>query len=1078
MRSLRIPRSMGMFCYILVLIATLTADAGSAETVKALRSRKRFLQSVETVSLLQEEAWLDRSGTQMRLEAGSHVRLKGLESTDDSDVNGKQGMIQAYDPYSGHYIITMTSGGSARRIRPENLELLELSEINDDPVADGDRFRHGAHVMVFGLRSLPELNGKVGVVRHFDFGTGRYVVEIPGAPPKRIKPANLRLATGRGGRGSISLATGRGSISLDHRPNPGGAGASSVCQSSTADAGPSDLAKGTEVRLFGLRSPVARPWNGLVAIVHCFDASSQRYVVALPDGSPRKIKPENLKVEEGSVIAMHANREPSDDSGSDEPSPPRREPSSQHRPRPRAGGAASICQTSDDAGPDGWSKGTKVRLHGLKSQTARPWNGLEAIVHCFDASSQRYVVALADGTPRKIKSVNLEAADGSTQALQESGGSPTSSGKDSTGTGGASICKTQQQPGFRGPGGLTIGAKVILHGLKSAAALHGKWNGMIGVVHCFDSQSQRYVVQCEDKMPRKLKAVNLLPADKADQFLAGPGGSDGGKQSPKGASICQQQASSKFVGPGGLTIGSKVRLHGLKSAAAVKGGWNGMVGVLHCFLPAEHRIVVACPDGLPRKLKLANLERVGATAPESQPDSEGAPQAGHAQSVCQPQLSGEKPAVGPGGLPIGTKVALFGLTSKAAVSGGWNGMVGIIHCFEPKSSRYVVAMSDGHPRKLKVENLAIVTTAVTQPTQNQTTNSSIAPKKVQWLKGAYVRLAGLKAAAELNGQVGSVVAFENSTQRYIVKIPGISRLKRIRVDNLEDVASSEPTTPSPIVAAAANIVGAPSVAGSHSGSGHQLSICNAYATHSPIQVFAVSSDGKHYTHIVKGLDFQSCSDVDNLDSDKVASLAFIIGKFQVAKKVVDFSTLTPGQGLELVVFRKDQNSLQALVHENPVEIGDNEAYYLHIVNAYAGRKSLELHVQRGKFLKKLPLDKTFRLATTQAINMVLSDGSQKLRLAFQPRRAKTYCIMTTGVDTGLRGEARPVGIVAHEIGAWTSSEEMVNEDSNSAATGQNEGSADGNSNDEVEDAPEKSAPAHPLGLASVIGRLFGGSGGS
>lgn len=951
-------------CSTLLLLSVVIVSVAAAP----VSGMKHFLQPPSAVSLLQEESFMDRSGTQMRLEAGSHVRMKGLTSA--ADLNGRQGTIQAYDPYSGRYVITMTSGGPSKRIRPENVELLELSEINDDPVADGERFHHGTHVTLFGLHQLRALNGKVGVVRHFDFATGRYVVEIPGQPPKRIKPSNLRRADG----------VARGSL------------------------------------------------------------LSNRQMTA-PSGPP---------------------------------------------------GGSSLCQSvGDDAGPSGFSKGTKVRLHGLRSALARPWNGLIAVVHCFDASSQRYVVALPDGTPRKIKAGNLQAAvlgptDGGVPALSEQGGQDPSSGsgpgpdssRSDSGSqqGKTSICKEQMEQqassGFKGPGGFAISSKVILHGLKSPSALSGHWNGMTGVVHCFDSSTQRYVVACSDGAPRKLRAANLMSAS----------GGGGGAKSNAG-SICQQQASKRFVGPGGLAVGSKVQLHGLRSAAAVKGGWNGMVGVIHCFVNAEQRFVVSCPDGIPRKLKLANLQRLhqeveGTVAyDKSQPDSEGAPQAGHAKSVCEPQLSRGQMSVGPGALAIGTKVALFGLTSKAAVNGRWNGMVGVVHCFDSKSLRYVVAMSDGHPRKLKVENLAIVTTAVTQPTQNQTTGKTTPPKKVNWMKGAYVRLFGLKSASELNGQVASVVAFENATQRYLVKVPGLARLKRIRVANLADVASTESAAPA-VVPAVANVVGAPPAPVAQHGSGHQLSVCNAYATHAPIQVFAVSADGKRYTHVVKSLDFQSCADLDDLPSDQVASLRFIIGKFQVAKKVVDFSSLTPGQGLELVVFRKDQNSLQALVHENPVEIGDSEAYYLHIVNAYAGRKSLELHVQRGKFLKQLPLDKTFRLSTMKAINLVLSDGSQKLRLAFQPRRAKTYCIMTTGVDEGLRGEPRNVGLVAHEIGTWTSSEEMINADANeqgaSTAPGQLGGVAGQSTDAEVEG--DNSPTARPtLGLASVLGNLFSGT---
>jgi len=949
---LRCPRSSGMLLLLVALLSSLALPisaavvVASAAVAEAPRPRKHFLQPPGAVALLQEDSYMGRSSVQATLAAGSHVRLKGLVST--KDLNGRQGTIQAYDPYSGRYVITMTSGGPSKRVRPGNVELLELSEINDDPVSDGDRFHHGARVTVFGLRGLKALNGKTGTIRHFDFGSGRYDVEIPGEPPKRIRPENLRPA-GKGESHAPSIAM------VDH-----------------------------------------------------------------------------------------------------------------HSRSQQASGSASVCQSSaGDAGPNGWPAGTKVRFHGLQSATARPWNGLVGVVHCFLAPSQRYVVALPDGTPRMIKPHNLELPDGSDAAPQSSGGASDS--------GSGSICKTQgvDTAGFQGPGGLRIGDKVILHGLKSASALKGHWNGLAGVVHCFDRESQRYVVKCSDGAPRKLKQANLMSAS---------GGHPGGgspSSAPGSKSICQQQATKGFVGPGGLAIGAKVRLHGLKSAGALKGHWNGMVGVVHCFVVAEQRFVVSCPDGAPRKLKLANLQKISgpnaAAAPQA--DSEGAPQAGPAhKSICQPQ---EGPQ-GPGGLAVGTKVAIFGLTSKAAINGRWNGMVGVMHCYDAKSLRYVVAMSDGSPRRLKIENLAIVTNAVTQPKQSLAAkNSTLSsqPKKVQWLKGAYVRLVGLQSAAELNGQVGSVVGYENTTQRYVIQVPGVKRLKRIRVNNLADVASSEPTVAPPVVAAIANVVGNGATPGVQKPqSGRQLSVCNAYATHSPIQVFAVSGDGKNYTHVVKDLDFQACSDIDSLPSEKVGALAFILGKFQVAKKTVDFATLTPGQGMELVVFRKDPNSLQAVVNENPIEIGDSEAYYVHVVNAYAGSRHLELRVQRGKFLQKLPLDRTFRLSTTKAINMVLSDGTQKLRLNFQPRRSKTYTIMATGVDQGLRGEPRNVGLVAHEIGAWTSSEEMVNPDGSDQAepAPAPEHIADKETGKEA----ESSGPAHSgssFGLVSVLGRLFSGT---
>jgi hypothetical protein len=909
-----------------------------------------------------------------RFTTGAHVRVNGLQAS--VDLNGKDGVVQTFDVLSGRYVVQIDGARSSKKIRPEHLSLLDESDNPGDEADAPLHFNNGAHVFIFGLHQLRDLNGKTGVIRHFDSPSGRYVVEVAGQPPRKIKAENIQLA--------------------NHAVQSSRSPPKSVCDSASDD-GPSGLPRGSKVVLYGLQSAVARSWNGLVGTVHCFDQASERYVVALPDGTPRKLRPSNLHLEgqENDSLQTPAL-------------PPSR--------TPEHSALRSVCDSSSDEGPSHFPRGSKVELYGLQSAVARSWNGLVATVHCFDQASERYVVAMPDGTPRKLKPSNLHLEGEEDDTHQEQNVEPSDSlaqhKKD------LSICKQQASHGFMGPGGFVIGSKVQLHGLQSAAAQSGHWNGMIGVVHCFDASSQRYVVACPDGQPRKIKPANLVS-------MTAPHGGD--QKSGAGAtSICQQQATQGFVGPGGLAIGSKVVIHGLQSPAAIKSGLNGMPGVVHCFDMSTHRSVVSCPDGMPRKLKLENLQR----SSDQEADALPLP---HAQSkptsICQPE-SAQGPA-GPGGLAAGMKVALFGLTSQAAIKGSWNGMVGVVHCYDASSQRYVVAMADGTPRRLKVENLAIVTNAVSQSIPSKVNSTSETNHPIHWIKGAYVRLLGLKVATELNGQVGSVVDFENSTKRYVIKVPGSAKLKRVKAANLADVAVSEPTVP-PVIAAVAHLEGFQGAQQPHTG--RQLSVCNAYATHSAIQVFAVSSDGKHYTHLVKNFDFQACSDVDNVPGDKVASLAFVIGKFQVAKKNVDFAGLTPGQGLELVVHRNDPNSLKAIIHENPVELGDTEAYYLHLVDAYAGKKPLTLEVQRGKFVQKMPLDKTYRLSSEQPIKMVLSDGVQKLKLTFQPKRGGTYCVMTTGVDPGLKGEPRNVGLVAHQIGAWTSSEEMENEDADASAS--------------------------------------------
>merc|ERR1719272_1922570 len=117
----------------------------------------------------------------------------------------------------------MTSGGPSKRARPANVELLQVSEINDDPVNNDEHFHKGAKVLLHGLRKLRMLNGQIGTIRHFDFGSGRYVVQISGQAPKSLKPENLQLATGRGRSTQHRQAVGR-STQHRHPPRPSGGG--------------------------------------------------------------------------------------------------------------------------------------------------------------------------------------------------------------------------------------------------------------------------------------------------------------------------------------------------------------------------------------------------------------------------------------------------------------------------------------------------------------------------------------------------------------------------------------------------------------------------------------------------------------------------------------------------------------------------------------------------------------------------------------------------------------------------------------------------------------------------------------
>lgn len=209
-----------------------------------------------------------------------------------------------------------------------------------------------------------------------------------------------------------------------------------------------------------------------------------------------------------------------------------------------------------------------------------------------------------------------------------------------------------------------------------------------------------------------------------------------------------------------------------------------------------------------------------------------------------------------------------------------------------------------------------------------------------------------------------------------------------------------------------------------------LSVCNAYTAIEPLQVFALLQGtrmrrGQRYAQLGKGLEFQTCSDLQNLPPSAIG-LAFISGRFQVARMVLERNK--PRSGVEVTIFRTDKNSLKATVHEDRIERADPRAYYLHVINGYAGSKSLDLVIQRGKYRQALPMGKTYRLSQEQLIGLTLTDGSHNLQLSFQPRRSRSYCIVATGAEAGVRGVPRNMGLIAHELGAWTTSEEAAQED--------------------------------------------------
>lgn len=807
-----------------------------------------------------------------RLDVGAHVLIQGLHHA-ASSWNGKEGVILAFDGLSGRYTVQVVgSSEPPKRITSDHLQLLD-SQTMGDPLGfmsepEAAHMRPGTRVRLTGLIHKRALNGRIGIIRQFDFGTGRYVVEVPNEEPKRVKPQNLQALDSED-----SVAT---------RPS---SAAKSVC-ADQVDPGPSDLPSGTHVKIHGLVSAAAVKgrWNGMLVTVHCFDSATQRYVVAMPDGSPKKLTPDHLSTTgtASEVIGQQAGATSSRTASNS--------------------GAVSICQTVSDSdhGPNGFEPGEKVMLQGLTSEAAvrGGWNGQTGVVHCFDEASQRYVVELPDGKPVRITGAHLQAVLDE-EAAQTLPHSPV----DNDGDGGAtSICQTVPQGD--GPSGLPQGVKVTLQGLTSEAAVRGGWNGQIAVVHCFDEASQRYVVALPDGKPVRVTAAHLIPGASEDPPTP------------------QQEDSS--------------------------------------LPPAAHTI----------------------------------PGAENSTSICQHQ--GALAHGGPKGLSAGDSVVIQRLQSEAAAKAGWNGKVGTVHCFDSSSQRYVIALPGNGPLRIKADHLTLVSAGKAADRQPDADGHPL-------VAGMHARVVGLKHATALNGQITTILGFDNKTHRYVVQMPEGSQ-KSIQSAHLAPVLTGSGTD----------------------GPKMKLSVCNAYAGSAPLQAFVVPQKGKKYKQVVQDLPYQACADVeDTLPGFAIDSIAFAVDRYEVARQPLNMSMLTGVHNEQLVVYRTKANSPKASIWKSLVE-RNGRFFVLHVINGYAGSRSLQLQVRVGQNVHRVPLDGSYRVAREQQISAVLSDGSQHLEVNFQPHLARTYCLVATGADEGPPpiGLSRHAGLVAHEVGSWTTAEEM------------------------------------------------------
>lgn len=255
-------------------------------------------------------------------------------------------------------------------------------------------------------------------------------------------------------------------------------------------------------------------------------------------------------------------------------------------------------------------------------------------------------------------------------------------------------------------------------------------------------------------------------------------------------------------------------------------------------------------------------------------------------------------------------------------------------------------------------------------------------------------LTGLKAA-NMNGKAVTVSSFDKSTDRYVVKMPG-GNLRKVKAANLK----ATDRAPAPL-----------------------LSVCNVFARHHKLNVALVSESGKR-TDIIHALDYQQCSDLEELPSKK-GSLSFTMGSQEVASTPLDSSE--QHRGKEITVYRSASDSNEVALHQNYMELDDGDAFYLHLVNGYSGSRKTKLTVERGGVAKVLPLNKSYRLEKLQDMSLFLEDGVRRLKLSFRPKKARTYMVLLTGSAASSEDDVDSAGLVLHEAGAWTSAETVGDE---------------------------------------------------
>jgi hypothetical protein len=121
---------------------------------------------------------------------GKDVRLHGLKSK--PELNGTVAQVKSLVEDTGRYLVVLADGAEVA-LKVANFSLVLPKE--EEPAEEETPTFLGKEVSVRGLKSKPELNGKLATVKSFVETSGRFVVVLADGSELALKPANFTVAS-------------------------------------------------------------------------------------------------------------------------------------------------------------------------------------------------------------------------------------------------------------------------------------------------------------------------------------------------------------------------------------------------------------------------------------------------------------------------------------------------------------------------------------------------------------------------------------------------------------------------------------------------------------------------------------------------------------------------------------------------------------------------------------------------------------------------------------------------------------------------------------------------------------------